>query len=710
MVRLAEVLYFDVEVLDPYDEVTYLGVWVQSAMFTARAAAEATQQAEEVAGALASTSIESWEATPVARCTGGQRMCYSLRCIAILPDMMSRLDTRMREMLKTKHGHCRSYPNDAFDAAQYNSLEDMVLVDKISMLLRLVHLNHPAASAVKGMLYEAQRSYGSHTPILEADDVHKSGWHGTWVSALASWLSVRDISIKGGRGIPWRCEGDLCLVDAPRSAELMSVRDSTAGAHHAALVEELECVADAARRGAPLVAGSAVLLALKRKKGEAKLAAKRAEDEVEEGRQQLAQGCSKFAAWRYSDLLRHDGSPRADLVGPHGWGSRLMKGDLVDKRWCTRAATMAEDWWTDQVRCRGVVRQWDPAHVAEHKYLARVGDEGDVHLCRVVKGRHNAELHTQGGSDRRTVEVEWLTRHIRAEWVAEHGSVVLPLEKWLESRGGSGGGRRGRSVSGSPYREWLWGVEDQQVSGWSNSSREPIMSLVPVTVTEVDIAETWGVNGHGTVVLVDEPSQWWLNAAWAVPGTEWVFPRDRVVGLQFRDHSTTGRQVAEAQQAWLRSLHTQAQCWTQSPVSTPVLYSYSDCSLDRVSGYVRVSYGWVTAGVANQHLVREVGPPGSGMWRLDPGESAWDLTALEKGTWGGGVVDGPKEDHSTFRGEAFGLLATLVWLEGSEWQVGWSIGSTTRQWSTSTTQMTRCTRITSGVSTPTRMCGQPCLR
>jgi hypothetical protein len=286
-------------------------------MFTARAAAEATQQAEEVAGALASTTIESWEATPVARCTGRQRVCYSLKCIAILPDVMPKLDARMREMLKTKHGHCRSYPNDAFDAAQYNSLEDMVLVDKISMLLRLVHLDHPAASAVKGMLYEAQRSYGTYTLILEADDVHKSSWHGTWVSALASWLSVRDISVKGGRGIPWRCEGDLCLVDIPRSAEFMCVRDSTAEAHHAALVEELECVADAARRGAPLVAGSAVLLALKRTKGEAKLAARRAEDEDEEGRQQLAQGCSKFAAWRYSDLLRHDGSPRADLVGPH---------------------------------------------------------------------------------------------------------------------------------------------------------------------------------------------------------------------------------------------------------------------------------------------------------------------------------------------------------------------------------------------------------
>ena len=122
LIKLNEVLHFDVEVLDPYDEVKYLGVWVQPTMFTTRAADEATRQAEEVAGALAATSIESWGATPVVRCTGGQRVCYSLKCIAVMPDMMPRLDTRMREMHKHKHGHCGPYPNDALDAAHNNSL------------------------------------------------------------------------------------------------------------------------------------------------------------------------------------------------------------------------------------------------------------------------------------------------------------------------------------------------------------------------------------------------------------------------------------------------------------------------------------------------------------------------------------------------------------------------------------------------------------
>ena len=268
---------------------------------------------------------------------------------------------------------------------------------------------------------------------------------------------------------------------------------------------------------------------------------------------------------------------------------------------------------------RGVVREWDPAHVIEHRYLARVEDGGDVHLCRVVKNRRNADLHTQGGADCRLVEVEvvWLTRHVRTEWVTEYGSVVRPIEQWLQSKGGSGGGRCNRSVSGSPYGEWLWCVEDQQVDSWNMSDRVPITSLIPVS--EVDVAESWGINGHGEVVLVDEPSQWWLNAEWKVPQTEWMFPRERVVGLQFRDTTTPNSQVNRARQAWLRTLHTQAHRWAQAPPQTPVLYSYPDCSLDRAGGYVRVSYGWVTTGVANQHLVREVTGWSTGQRNVEAG-------------------------------------------------------------------------------------------
>jgi hypothetical protein len=39
------------------------------------------------------------------------------------------------------------------------------------------------------------------------------GWHGTWISSLAIWLSRTSLTITGGEGLRPLCEHDLCLVD-----------------------------------------------------------------------------------------------------------------------------------------------------------------------------------------------------------------------------------------------------------------------------------------------------------------------------------------------------------------------------------------------------------------------------------------------------------------------------------------------------------------
>ena len=118
-----------------------------------------------------------------------------------------------------------------------------------------------------------------------------------------------------------------------------------------------------------------------------------------------------------------------------------------------------------------------------------------------------------------------------------------------------------------------------------------------------------------------------------VPEGSWAFPRHRVVGEQFSNTSVQPADVYRAKRAWQATLQVQAAvvCQLQPPIN--VLYSYSDCSLVREAGYVRMSYEWVTTGVANSHLVRAVGPEGGGGWRIDPVQSAWDLETLEQGTW-----------------------------------------------------------------------------
>jgi len=68
---------FEVNVLDPYEEVKYLGVWIQPAMFVQRAIEAATQQAVRIAGAMGSACMKPWEATMVSRCTATQQVRYS---------------------------------------------------------------------------------------------------------------------------------------------------------------------------------------------------------------------------------------------------------------------------------------------------------------------------------------------------------------------------------------------------------------------------------------------------------------------------------------------------------------------------------------------------------------------------------------------------------------------------------------------------------
>ena len=59
---------FEVNVLDPYEEVGYLGVWIQPAMFVQRAIEAATQQAVKIASAMGLACTKPWEATMVSRC------------------------------------------------------------------------------------------------------------------------------------------------------------------------------------------------------------------------------------------------------------------------------------------------------------------------------------------------------------------------------------------------------------------------------------------------------------------------------------------------------------------------------------------------------------------------------------------------------------------------------------------------------------------
>ena len=90
------------------------------------------------------------------------------------------------------------------------------------------------------------------------------------------------------------------------------------------------------------------------------------------------------------------------------------------------------------------------------------------------------------------------------------------------------------------HREWIWTTVAE------GSEYVAIDTLCPVTVSEVDVLETWRINGHGTLVVIDEPEEWWRLAQWEVPEGPWAFPKHRVVGEQF---SNTSVQLSDVPRA-----------------------------------------------------------------------------------------------------------------------------------------------------------------
>ena len=186
-----------------------------------------------------------------------------------------------------------------------------------------------------------------------------------------------------------------------------------------------------------------------------------------------------------------------------------------------------------------------------------------------------------------------------------------------------------------------------------------LSDLIPVATSRMDGGEAEVVCQSKDIVVIDEPSSEPGVVNWKTPEDEWTFPVDRVVGEQFLytrlEMSTRNSRL----KAWRHSI-----VHLRITGTTAVLYTYSDCTLLRsAAGRASSAYGWLAAGCADAWLVKEVPSDGSGHWHLSQLESEWDLNTLEESTWKGGVIDGPSSELTTFRGEAFGLLATLQYVK-----------------------------------------------
>jgi hypothetical protein len=202
-----------VKVLDPYDSVLYLGVWLSLSLFYTKAVAAAKDAADLAAAAILTTAIKPKEALELARMVPRAQAVYMLKCTTAAGAALDTIDSKLRAAVKTKAGHCRGFANLAFDGTQYESIAQSLLSEKVMMFLRLLRHGGQAADALQGSLWRYQRWLGTSVPALEYGHCVDMGWDGTWISLLAIELSQTTLKVVGGDGLRQLCANDVCLVD-----------------------------------------------------------------------------------------------------------------------------------------------------------------------------------------------------------------------------------------------------------------------------------------------------------------------------------------------------------------------------------------------------------------------------------------------------------------------------------------------------------------
>jgi hypothetical protein len=159
-----------------------------------------------------------------------------------------------------------------------------------------------------------------------------------------------------------------------------------------------------------------------------------------------------------------------------------------------------------------------------------------------------------------------------------------------------------------------------------------------------------------TFLAIDEPFDNYGYCELFAVDIEWPTPAGplkgvdttTLLGLSFADLEISLASRTKRDAAWERQIG--------ALTSTSIIYAYSYCSLVKTNGVTKLSYGYVTGGLADPALLVADDPT---IWpALDA--SKGDFSLLERGAWGGGIVSGPQTDMSTARGEAFGILALLV--------------------------------------------------
>jgi hypothetical protein len=348
-----------------------------------------------------------------------------------------------------------------------------------------------------------------------------------------------------------------------------------------------------------------------------------------EDRKLVALGCWTHSVWRISDLLTGGGDRSADFASS-AW--------LAPAGWRDKVTDLLEGWTDSDLAPLGA---WNPDTIHDRRYL----------MCRLHACSDRLDMVRVVGMEWDTLSCVVLPRVARRRLGRHALDGHETFDDWLDLLGGCGcdcAPTCDESDHTASCYVWVDSADDPALP----SIVLPRSGAIPCGYTARSGRLNSGTSTTATTFIAVDDGPLALGiqeVALSIPSDVLGgVDVDTIVGRSFTDPALSQRVTCARRGAWARSV--------VEATGDSILYTYSDCSLIKRDGVSLLSYGWVTAGLCDPALIVTNDPL---TWPAIS-DTKLDFMSLEHGAWGGGRVSGPQLDMSTSRGEAFGVIAVML--------------------------------------------------